>query len=200
MGDNLEALRKSLPRLPSVDDAYEVDDDMSTTPKPVVSILPPLPPNSALPGFGPHKQLFHDVGEALGKPPTGSPKNISPSVTPRTPRPPSLQGVDPAKLLSTMRHSFQRTEQSLYSQLSRASESSLNDVRRSFLSAAKGASRRLGAWQDKHLPSKARSEFRVEKLSAREPEWWKKSCHVVPGGNIIVREDDWGSIIAFTLR
>lgn len=33
-----------------------------------------------------------------------------------------------------------------------------------------------------------------------EPEWWKPGCHVLPGGNIIVREDDWGSIIAYTLR
>ncbi|KAF9032399.1 hypothetical protein BJ165DRAFT_1410851 [Panaeolus papilionaceus] len=32
-----------------------------------------------------------------------------------------------------------------------------------------------------------------------EPEWWKPGCHVLPGGNIIVRENDWGSIIAYTL-
>lgn len=32
-----------------------------------------------------------------------------------------------------------------------------------------------------------------------EPEWWNSGCHAVPGGNVIVREDDWGSIIAFTL-
>jgi 1-phosphatidylinositol-3-phosphate 5-kinase len=197
MGDNPEALRKSLPRLPSVDDAYEADDDMSITPKPT---LPPLPPTPSSSKPVPNAQSFQGVDEALIKPPSSSPKNISPSVTPRPLPSPSPQDADPTKLLSTMRHTFQRTEQSLHFQLSRASESSLNDVRRSFLSAAKGASKRLGAWQDKHLPNKARSEFKVEKLSAREPEWWNKSCHVVPGGNIIVREDDWGSIIAFTLR
>ncbi|PPQ69941.1 hypothetical protein CVT24_003691 [Panaeolus cyanescens] len=32
-----------------------------------------------------------------------------------------------------------------------------------------------------------------------EPEWWRPGCHVLPGGNIIVREDDWGSIISHTL-
>lgn len=197
MGNNLEALRKSLPRLPSVDDAYEIDD-MSITPKPTVSALPPLRPDSTSPG--PQEKFFQGVNNALENPGTADPKNASPSVTPRPPQPSSPQATDPVKLLSSMRHTFQLVEQSLYSQLSRASDSALNDVRRSFLSAARGASRRLGAWQDKHLPHKARSEFRVEKLSVREPEWWNKSCHVVPGGNIIVREDDWGSIIAFTLR
>lgn len=33
-----------------------------------------------------------------------------------------------------------------------------------------------------------------------EPEWWNSVCHVVPASNMIVREDDWGSLIAFTLR
>jgi hypothetical protein len=98
-----------------------------------------------------------------------------------------------------MRHTFQRTEQTLYAQLSRTPVSSLNDVRRSFLSAARGASRRLGAWQGKHLRSVS-GGLGVEKLSLNEPEWWDKNCHAVPGSNVIVREDDWGSIIAFTLR
>lgn len=33
-----------------------------------------------------------------------------------------------------------------------------------------------------------------------EPEWWQRGYHAVPGANVIVKEDDWGSIIAFTLR
>lgn len=33
-----------------------------------------------------------------------------------------------------------------------------------------------------------------------EPEWWNSVCHVIPANNVIVREDDWGSLIAFTLR
>ena len=37
-------------------------------------------------------------------------------------------------------------------------------------------------------------------LVAEEPVWWGKDNHVVPGGNIIVRESDWASIIAHTLR
>ncbi|KIK63065.1 hypothetical protein GYMLUDRAFT_41376 [Collybiopsis luxurians FD-317 M1] len=116
--------------------------------------------------------------------------------------------VDPMELLSNLRQTFHRTEQTLYTQLSKTPSSSLNDVRRAFLSAARGAERRLIAWQKKHIggkKKKSKSKDREgelnpsEKLRAAEPEWWNKACHVVPGGNIIIREDDWGSIIAFTL-
>jgi 1-phosphatidylinositol-3-phosphate 5-kinase len=31
-------------------------------------------------------------------------------------------------------------------------------------------------------------------------QWWGKKWHALPGGSIIVWEDDWGSIIVFTLR
>ena len=32
------------------------------------------------------------------------------------------------------------------------------------------------------------------------PEWFKADCHALPGGDVIVRESDWGSVIAHTLR
>lgn len=122
----------------------------------------------------------------------------SASATPLpTPKATSTNNADPAELLSSLRQTFLRTEQSLYSQLAKTSVLSLNNVRRAFLSAALGADRRLQAWQKKHLSA---IDKKPEKLSVKEPEWWGKTCHVVPGGNIIVREDDWGSIIAFTMR
>ncbi|PPQ72280.1 hypothetical protein CVT26_006501, partial [Gymnopilus dilepis] len=31
------------------------------------------------------------------------------------------------------------------------------------------------------------------------PEWFKADCHALPGGDVIVRESDWGSVIAHTL-
>ena len=100
-----------------------------------------------------------------------------------------------------MRHTFQRTEQSLYAQLARTPADTLNDVRRSFLSSALGADRRLQAWQKKHLPKAVKKDSSLAKMdAAAEPEWFKKSCHAAPDSNIIVREEDWGSIIAFTLR
>ncbi|KAH7868609.1 uncharacterized protein C8R40DRAFT_814762 [Lentinula edodes] len=119
---------------------------------------------------------------------------------------------DPMQLLSNLRQTFHRIEQTLYTQLAKTPASSLNEVRRAFLSAAKGAERRLTAWQKKHLgEKKGKKKNKVkngersdelnpsEKLRAAEPEWWNPTCHVAPGGNIIIREDDWGSIIAFTL-
>jgi 1-phosphatidylinositol-3-phosphate 5-kinase len=95
-----------------------------------------------------------------------------------------------------LRQTFQKTEQSLYMQLAKTPASSLNDVRRAFLSSAKGAQRRLGAWQEKHLGGKKGSVVQTKSL---EPEWWDQACHVLPEGNVVIREDDWGSIIAFTL-
>ncbi|KIY71237.1 hypothetical protein CYLTODRAFT_487452 [Cylindrobasidium torrendii FP15055 ss-10] len=41
------------------------------------------------------------------------------------------------------------------------------------------------------------TESKEEKTSV--PLWWSTNCHVPPSGNVIVREDDWGSIIAFTM-
>jgi 1-phosphatidylinositol-3-phosphate 5-kinase len=104
---------------------------------------------------------------------------------------------DQSLLLASLRHNLQRSEQELYVQLSQIPTSSLNDVRRAFLAAAKGTQKRILAWQKKHLASKASL---VGELSAEEPEWWAKGCHVVPGANVVIRERDWGSIIAFTLR
>jgi 1-phosphatidylinositol-3-phosphate 5-kinase len=186
-GDNFAAFRKALPRLPSIDDAYEVIEPPGT-PKAHTVGLPPILPSTPItpPVPGSQKEYFRQ-SLALSS-------DTSSSITPIAQKP-----VDPAHLLSRLRHTFQRTEQSLYSHLARTPVSSLNDVRRAFLSAARGASRRLLAWQNKHLPPIVKEQL-VGKLSIEEPEWWGKGCHPVPGGNIVVREDDWGSIIAFTMR
>ncbi|KAF9445443.1 hypothetical protein P691DRAFT_710328 [Macrolepiota fuliginosa MF-IS2] len=134
---------------------------------------------------------------------------------------------DPRELLENLRHKFQRAEHSLYAQLARTPDNSLNDVRRSFLSTAKGAQKRLCAWQRKHLARLVKvgglrvdegvlKELDVKELKelisgkegkdegkgmARcvEPDWWAGGSHVLPGSSVVVREDDLGSIIAFTL-
>ena len=54
--------------------------------------------------------------------------------------------------------------------------------------------RRLSSWQRKKFGPKAKL------VVAEEHIWWGKDCHVVPRGNIIVRENDWGCITAHTLR
>ncbi|PFH47220.1 hypothetical protein AMATHDRAFT_68153 [Amanita thiersii Skay4041] len=102
--------------------------------------------------------------------------------------------VDPLILLSSMRTTFQRTEQSLYAQLSHTPTTKLNNVRRAFLSAARGAHKRLMAWQKKHLIANV-----IDDLVTKEPDWWDPKSHAFPEGNVLVREKDWGSIIAFTL-
>jgi 1-phosphatidylinositol-3-phosphate 5-kinase len=117
----------------------------------------------------------------------------------QTPKPPMVPSKDDSeRLLLSLRQIFQHIERSLYSHLAKSPDRSLNEIRRTFLSAGRGTQKRLRAWQDKHLGS-AKSKV-VGDFVASEPEWWRKGYHVVPNGNIIVRENDWGSIIAHTLR
>lgn len=97
-----------------------------------------------------------------------------------------------------LRQNFQQLERSLYTQLAKTPETSLNDVRRIFFSVGQGTKKRLKAWQEKHLGST--KSVALGDPMAIEPEWWKSCYYVVPGGTIIVRENDWGSIIAHTLR
>jgi 1-phosphatidylinositol-3-phosphate 5-kinase len=99
-----------------------------------------------------------------------------------------------------MRFAFQRAEQALYSQLRDTPNGALNNARREFYSAAHGARRRLAAWEAKHVSKNARSRLAADREAIQEPRWWHAGWHAVPGGNVIVKEEDWGSIIAFTLR
>jgi len=189
------AIRKMLPRLPSIDDAYDVFDTIdvpsgATTPKATTSsTFPPLPPTT--PGSPSHDaqrqdSYFSNTDSSIS---TDTQSSKTPTLPPKD---------DAEQLLAALRHNFQKIEQSLYTQLAKTPEGLLNDVRRSFLATAKGTQKRLKAWQKKHLGvSKSQA---VGELVAEEPDWWGKGCHAVPGGNIIVRENDWGSIIAHTLK
>ncbi|CAA7264497.1 unnamed protein product [Cyclocybe aegerita] len=189
--------QKSLPRLPSIDDAYDVFDSSpqhsgATTPTASTPFpLPPLPPTAPnspsfdTPKDGVPKDSYFTT---LSNMSTDTQASKAPTIPPKD---------NSEQLLATLRHNFQRIEQSLYAQLARTPESALNDVRRSFIATGRGTQKRLKAWQAKHLgAAKAKT---VGDLIAQEPEWWGKGCHVVPTGNIIVREYDWGSIIAHTL-
>ena len=103
----------------------------------------------------------------------------------------------PVVLLSSLREAFQATEQALYVSLNKTPVSSVNDVRRLFLSSAKAASKRLAAWQAKHASG---AEEVVGRVYYPEPEWWASGCLSFPGGSVVVREGEWASVIAFTLR
>ncbi|KAF8213990.1 hypothetical protein K438DRAFT_1660635 [Mycena galopus ATCC 62051] len=216
VGSTLVGFRKALPRLPSVDDAYfddetseggEDDDDDtesdSTTPRVhrpghLIVGLPPSAPTTP--------QIQRTAQELFPSPPTASPPFARASSDPTTPTsPPVLPPTgDSLELLASLRLYFQGAEQALYAQLAHTPVSMLNDVRRAFLATAKSAERRLAAWQKKHLVVPGRGKNKrgrevQQKMEVPEPEWWAKGCHTAPGCNVIVREDDWGSIIAFTL-
>ncbi|KAH9847776.1 hypothetical protein C2E23DRAFT_847419 [Lenzites betulinus] len=204
------AFHKTLPRLPSIDDAFDEEDLLPTpTGHPFPPPTTPLTPTASDSYNRASSQYpFLSIPVPIPKLSSSSERlTMSTSASTSTSPVPGAssstsivdEDVDSLHLLSGLRHKFQRTEQELYSELSQTSEKNLNDVRRSFFTAARGATRRLAAWEKKHssrLP--AGSDLGDAPINP-EPEWWKSGCHAVPGGNVIVREDDWGSIIAFTL-
>lgn len=175
--------------MPSEDDAYEILEDPSTPVAQPLS-LPPSGQSSAI-----DSERTDDTSSA-----PRCNRDSTSSTTDTMSRSSRSDIADSISLLSGLRHTFQRTEQNLYAELSRTPSATLNDVRRSFVTAARGASRRLTAWEAKHSPQMNKSTSSVSVPSIEEPEWWKSNCHAVPGGKFVVREDDWGSIIAFTLR
>ncbi|KAH9943601.1 hypothetical protein B0H21DRAFT_695546 [Amylocystis lapponica] len=204
--DESSVPHKALPRLPSTDDAYDTYDIPTTslvTPKARTIQLPhnsssnsPQSPiamhaNNQSTGLNPV-----DYATSTSHPASFSSESVLSSGTASS----SLsQDGNPILLLSGLRHTFQRTEQTLYAELLKTPLTSLNDVRRSFWTAARGASRRLSAWETKHSQRLPKGSSLIGMPKMIEPEWWKVGCHAVPGGSVIVREDDWGSIIAFTL-
>lgn len=191
--DDLRTSSKSLPRLPSADEAFDDFDgfDLDVTPK---AAAPPLPVLE-VGYFDLSSRSLPDVAQKDESPTVESGSDGSATSSALTT--PIPQTMDNLQLLSSMRHDFQRDEQLLYGQLSRTPVAHLNNVRRSFIASSRGAIKRLSAWEKKHVPKGAAI---APALATKQPSWWAKDCHAVPGGSVIVREDDWGSIIAFTLR
>ncbi|KAH9920629.1 uncharacterized protein B0H18DRAFT_1023703 [Fomitopsis serialis] len=196
---------KALPRLPSEDDAYDVTDEAAqATPKASLSRLPSSASTPTVTMAREESGASTDSTMSTKTVTPAKPLASSDSVISISSTSQSVQSEgDEMQLLTGLRHSFQRQEQNLYAELARTPTASLNDVRRSFVAAAKGASRRLNAWEAKHssgLPKHTHTMRTARGMpSIVEPEWWQSGYHAVPGGNVIVKEDDWGSIIAFTL-
>ena len=181
---------KSLPRLPSTDDddAEEDPPEEGITPKGLLPVpLPPTPTHSA--------QSSSSSAATIRPTQSGS----EPSSGSNSSWDDISDDVSPLRLLTNMRFAFQRVEQALYAQLRDTPHPVLNNVRREFHSAAQGASRRLAAWEAKHVSKDARPRLAADREAFQEPRWWHSGYHAVPGGNVIVQEEDWGSIIAFTL-
>ncbi|KAF8584543.1 hypothetical protein K439DRAFT_1633470 [Ramaria rubella] len=177
---------KDLPPLPASDE--EASDDETSSQQPSLSM------NAQGPGLTSTSGLL--TTSHPGQPRSSNVKSCRPAA----PYPPgsSLSFRQSRKQLRQLRISFQRTEDSLRRQARDTPISSLNDLRRAFRSTAQGASKRLTAWQVKHTPGASVDAFHGRVTSA-EPEWWSNTCYAVPGGRVVVREGEWGSVIAFTL-
>ncbi|KAI8977767.1 hypothetical protein BD414DRAFT_517021 [Trametes punicea] len=200
--DSPKSFHKSLPRLPSVDDAFDDDDSLPTPighPQPPPA-TPSTTPKAAVGSPGSYPFLpITTTPRATDDPGQASASTLTLTAPPSDRHTSTTDDGDSLRLLTGLRHKFQRAEQELYDELSQTPERNLNDVRRSFITAARGATRRLAAWEKKHGAHLPSGTSLGDAPITPEPEWWKSGCHAVPGGSIIVREDDWGSIIAFTL-
>ncbi|KAI0052167.1 hypothetical protein FA95DRAFT_1602122 [Auriscalpium vulgare] len=190
--DDLSVYHKALPRLPSADDQWESSSE-SPTPRNLTVSLPPTLANTPT-----HEGELSFSSIATFKPPS---RSFSDPHAPHTDKDShdTVSFDESISLLSNMRFNFQRTEQTLYAQLSEVPDATINDVRRSFHSAAQGATKRLTAWETKHVAKEARRSLTADREAIPEPRWWGHGYHAVPGGSVIVQEEDWGSIIAFTL-
>ena len=105
-------------------------------------------------------------------------------------------GEEMLQLLQKLREDFQREEHSLYSILAKTPSECLNNARHAFKTSAKGAAKRMTAWEGKHCAKGTK----VTSPYPEDPTWWINGNHAIPGSNILINESDWGSMIAFTLR
>ncbi|KZV71492.1 hypothetical protein PENSPDRAFT_751730 [Peniophora sp. CONT] len=221
--DERTAYHKTLPRLPSSwDESPERHEGIPapSTPKQSTSSLPAssatlesgstsprppaLSPTPSAPSIERHisDASYASTSSSLTTRPLPRAQS-TPLTTERTATSPQRTSdtapPDALALLSKMRYAFQRTEQALYGGLRDAQDRTLNDIRRIFHTSGLGALRRLAAWEAKHLPKSSRAELIEAHKRIERPWWWGESYHAVPGSNVIIKEDDWGSIIAFTL-
>lgn len=76
----------------------------------------------------------------------------------------------------------------------------LNDVRRRFKSEANKSKRMVEAWLQKFFkPLNLASGSHLTEIGLQPLDWWDPRCHAVPGSRYIVKDGDWGTIIASTL-
>lgn len=192
----------TLPRLPSTQESESEADSTEHTPRTHLKSLPSLPghesgpetpedPASAIP-----EKL---VSLPTSRPPTErsdskiSAKSASSASTRSLPKIP--HGEEVLQLLQNLREDFQREEHSLYSILVKTPNEYLNNVRHAFKTSAKGAAKRMIAWEAKHCAKGTK----IISPYPEDPAWWATGNHVIPGSNILINEGDWGSMIAFTL-
>ena len=96
--------------------------------------------------------------------------------------------------LTSLKDLIETAETSLHHQLNETALENLGDIRRAFIITASDTYQRLQA------STPAGTEKPLSNIVETLPEWWKRDVHCLPNSNVMVRESEWGSIIAFTLR
>lgn len=167
---------KSLPSLPGHESGSEAPDDAASA----IPEKPVSPPTSRPPTERSDSKL--------------SAKSASSASTRSLPKIPHSEEM--LQLLQNLREDFQREEHSLYSILLKTPNECLNNVRHAFKTSAKGATKRMVAWETKHCAKGTK----ITSPYPEDPAWWVNGNHAIPGSSIIINESDWGSMIAFTLR
>ncbi|KAG6899412.1 hypothetical protein C0995_006024, partial [Termitomyces sp. Mi166 len=114
------------------------------------------------------------------------------------PGPNPIRTTNPLASLTSLRHALHTTEHALYAYLAHTRVGRLNDVRRAFVCAARGAERRVRAWEGRYLGGGGVVQWRGWEKEV-VPVWCAEGKHVFPGSSVVVDERDWGSVIAFTL-
>lgn len=174
-------------------------DSAERTPRIEKKTLPILPENEP-----DHETPSHDAisEEPISPPPHPPPerndsklsaKSTSSASTRSLPKIPHPEEM--LQLLQNLREDFQREEHSLYSTLAKTPNECLNNVRHAFKTSAKGAAKRMSAWEGKHCGKGSA----ITSPYPDDPPWWMNGNHAIPGSNILINESDWGSMIAFTL-
>ena len=93
-----------------------------------------------------------------------------------------------------------RAEQALYSQLRNTPNPALNNVRREFHSAARGAAQAFGCVRGKASVKRRASASCDYHEAIQRASLVALQIHSATERNVVVQEEDWVSIIAFTLR
>ncbi|KAF8309057.1 hypothetical protein DL93DRAFT_2086239 [Clavulina sp. PMI_390] len=116
--------------------------------------------------------------------------------------------------LSSLRDLITSAEAALYRQLAHSSLEDLGDIRRAFIMSASdtyqrlrtsmplGLDRSLGGGGIALATSSLSNSVSMvpPDLLGTLPDWWGPKMHCLPKSSVVVREAEWGSIIAFALR
>lgn len=102
--------------------------------------------------------------------------------------------------LEKLKDQTQHRQQELLQLLQLNPLTHLNDIRRRFKSEASHLKRMIEGWLCKYFkPLNLASGQHLMQISLQTPDWWDSKCHAVPGSRFVVKDGDWGTIIASTL-